>query len=237
MLLLLACPAEDGLQTVISIAARPLEHPLADRLERNHQSPRNVPVPKMLVHIVLGSVPGRIQNRNRFGFVRLFERCRTPGPRYVATPTAGSDHEERFTEMAHACQDCKLTMRVTRCSPSVVLVLCGWSITTIAQQPETRFGGAYSGLGDRRLAQFVLYSVPDDVAASFDCASQMMLADPATADARILSGDSCHESLVRTRVHADQHSERAGRCVRVCCARGAALCSSHRRSSMGQASG
>ena len=53
----------------------------------------------MLVHIVLGSVPGRIQNRNRFGFVRLFERCRTPGPRYVATPTAGSDHEERFTEM------------------------------------------------------------------------------------------------------------------------------------------
>ena len=96
---LLACPAEDGLQTVISIAARPLEHPLADRLERNHQSPRNVPVPKMLVHIVLGSVPGRIQNRNRFGFVRLFERCRTPGPRYVATPTAGSDHEERFTEM------------------------------------------------------------------------------------------------------------------------------------------
>jgi len=56
-------------------------------------------VPKTLVHIVLGSVPGRIQNRNRFGFVRLFERCRTPGPRYVATPTTGSDHEERFTEM------------------------------------------------------------------------------------------------------------------------------------------
>ncbi len=28
-------------------------------------------------------------------------------------------------------------------------------------------------------AQFVLYSVPDDVAASFDCASQMTLADPA----------------------------------------------------------
>jgi hypothetical protein len=110
----------------------------------------------MLVHIVLGSVPGRIQTRNRFGFVRLFERCRTPGPRYVATPTAGSDHEERFTEMAHACQDCKLTTRVTRCSAGVVLALCGWSIvalattTTIAQHAETRFGGAYSGLGDRR---------------------------------------------------------------------------------------
>ena len=104
LLLLLAYPAEDGLQTVIPIVARALEHPLAGRLERNHQSPRDVPVPRCWYTSCSAQCRGRVQ------IAIALDSCgcsRVPHTR----PTRCRERrrrlriiEERFTEMAHVCQ-------------------------------------------------------------------------------------------------------------------------------------
>ena len=46
----------------------------------------------MLVHIVLGSVPGPRSSRNRLGFVRLFESAAHQAHEMSRAPPAASDH-------------------------------------------------------------------------------------------------------------------------------------------------
>ena len=99
--------------------------------------------------------------------------CQDPGQQAEAEPFAQDSHDPSTFDRGLALFQLMIKLKSAHDSLEPQRSLDGLVVGTRLAKPALRV------VSHPHHAQFVFYSVPDDVAASFDWASQMMLADPA----------------------------------------------------------